>query len=115
VLAQSLLGLLRWEHSLKLSDGFPDFRLIGGIVKEGLAEETTTVLEDARCEVAVLVPSICWSTESSFKRKTVDEVELTPHHNSCCRLTGLLNDKVASIKAEVLRILTEKQWIDTLL
>jgi hypothetical protein len=57
--------------------------------------------------MAVLIDAVGGSTERAFKSETVNEVELSPHHDSGSRFSCFLDYEVAVLKAEMLCIATE--------
>jgi len=64
--------------------------------------------------MAILVASTGWSTECRLQRETIYQVELTPHYHSCGGFSSLLDNEVAAIETEVLRVFTKEKWINAL-
>ena len=114
VLTQTFLCLLRWEDSFKLPDGFSNFRLVRCIVQKSSAEVASGLLEDRAREVAVLVAATRGPAEGRLKREAIYQIELTPHDDSRSGFSRLLNDEVAAVEAEILRVLREKKRVDAL-
>ena len=57
--------------------------------------------------MAVLVASVCGSTEGSLESEAIYQIELAPHDNSRRAFTSLLHDEVAAWEAEIFRVLTK--------
>ena len=114
MLRETLLSLLRREHSLKLTDGLANLRLIAGVVEQSAAKETATVFEHRYREVAVLIAALRSSAIGRLQREAINQIELTPHYDSSSAFSCLLNLEIASIEAEVIRILAEEERINAL-
>jgi hypothetical protein len=64
--------------------------------------------------MAVFVNAACRTAEGTFKSEAVYQIELPPHDYSGCRLSGLLNHKIAILKTEVFSVLAEDIWEEAL-
>jgi hypothetical protein len=60
--------------------------------------------------MAIFIDTTSRSTKGAFKGETVDKVELTPHYNTGCWLTSLLDYKVAILEAELFCVSTKQEW-----
>ena len=105
---------MRREHCLELTNCLTDLGLVRSIVKECPAKEPAAVLQDRYREVAVLVAAFSRTAEGRLKREAVNQVEFAPHDDASSCFSSFLHDEIASVKAEVIRVLTEKQRVDSL-
>ena len=100
--------ILGWrEDSLQVCDCISDLYLIAGIVHQSNAEVLSQLFKKRYSEVTVLIDPGCWTAEGALESETVDQVKLSPHNYSSCGLSHFLNDEVAVLETEMLRVLAE--------
>lgn len=69
---------------------------------ECATEGVTHLLQELRVEVAAAMHSFRRTAETGLASVAVDELELSPHHDSRARLFAFMNDEGAIIEAKIL-------------
>ena len=88
-----------------LSHAYSTATFLFGIVCQCFAKYATHYIQDSRVEMVSLVCSSRGTAEACLKCEAVYQVELSPHDDSGCGLSGLLHLKAAVLVAEVLIVL----------
>ena len=107
MLRESLFSFLRREHSFELTDGLPNLRLVGGVVEQSATEKAPILFQDSYSEMAVLIASLSRAAEGRLESEAIYQVEFAPHNDTGGTLTRLLHCEVASVEAEIFRVLTK--------
>lgn len=70
------------------------------VLEKTIRQVLAHLLEGARRELVVVVLLVEVPVETSLKRETVHDVELSPHHDSCSLEFGLLEAEAAGMVPE---------------